>query len=332
MNKKDWNEGLNNIDPALVEEHIEEMEKIAAKSCKKPVMWTRYISVAAAVCLVFVVLAVSLILNRSDDEPITIPETEAESTTEADTENAPNTEEEPTQTEAPSETVGGVVTEVTSEDVIETVATEEETTEEETTAEEDTTTFTPPPPSPMIALESFDEIIEFISLCNSSEVELKEYIDFHYPADKYPYVTPSERLFTYEHAQEMYRNVLAASIILPKEGIICDDYGIAYYPDEDILIESFLIEGRIRYQFMYFYTETFRNTEVFEGNPAFTNVPFGDTTIDLYLDGTSYRGYTTINGVTVRVSLAALESTVSFDDFDFSFNIAEYLEAYNTTE
>ena len=72
MNKKDWNEGVNNIDPALVEEHIEEMEKIAAKSRKKPVMWTRYISVAAAVCLIFGVLAVSLILNRSDDDPITV--------------------------------------------------------------------------------------------------------------------------------------------------------------------------------------------------------------------------------------------------------------------
>ena len=67
MNKKDWNEGLNNIDPALVEEHIEEMEKIAAKSCKKPIMWTKYISVAAAVCLVFGTVVVSLILNTTDD-------------------------------------------------------------------------------------------------------------------------------------------------------------------------------------------------------------------------------------------------------------------------
>lgn len=209
---------------------------------------------------------------------------------------------------------------------------EEKAAEVIETEEDVTTGGELPDPFPMIALESFDEIIEFINLCNSSEVEFQEYIDFHYPADKYPYVTPSERLFTYEHAQEMYRNVLAASIILPKEGIICDDYGIAYYPDEDMLIESFLIDGRIRYQFMYFYRDTFSITEVFEGDPVFTNVPFGDGTVDLYLDGTSYRGYTTINGVTVRVSLTALESTVSFDDFDFSFNIAEYLEANNKTE
>lgn len=72
MNKRDWNEGLNNIDPALVEEHIEEMAKIEANARKKPIMWTKYISVAAAVCLVFGMLAVSLILNRGDD-PI-IPE------------------------------------------------------------------------------------------------------------------------------------------------------------------------------------------------------------------------------------------------------------------
>ena len=274
--------------------------------------------------LIFLALLLSVVLILVSCQKGT--NTQAEETT--------SNEETVTNVEATSseETVAETYTTAESTNGETLIETTETTQIGEETTEEDTTTFTPPPPSPMIALESFDEIIEFISLCNSSEVELKEYIDFHYPADKYPYATPSERLFTYEHAQEMYRNVLATSIILPKEGIICDDYGIAYYPDEDILIESFLIEGRIRYQFMYFYTETFRNTEVFEGNPAFTNVPFGDTTIDLYLDGTSYRGYTTINGVTVRVSLAALESTVSFDDFDFSFNIAEYLEAYNTTE
>lgn len=206
------------------------------------------------------------------------------------------------------------------------------TTTEIETEEDVTTEDEPPDPSPMISLYSFDEIIEFINLCNSSEVEFKEYIDFHYPADKYPYVTPSERLFTYEHAQEMYENILSSSIIIPKDGVACDDYGISYYPNNDELIESFLTEEEIRYQFMYFYRDSFSITEVFEGVPAFTDVPFGDGTIDLYLDRDFYRGYTTINGVTVRVSLTALESTVSFDSFDFSFNIAEYLKENNTTE
>ena len=146
MKQNEWNEGLNNLDRDIIENYVAQKEAYI-KKIKKPTMWTRYISIAAAVCLVLGVLAVSLILNRSDDEPITIPETEAE-TTKADTENAPNTEDEPTQTEAPSETVGGVVTEVTSEDVsesesVETTAGEKETdeeTSEQTTTEETTVT------------------------------------------------------------------------------------------------------------------------------------------------------------------------------------------------
>ena len=146
MKQSEWNEGLNNLDSDIIENYVAQKEAYI-KKIKKPTMWTRYISVAATFCLVFGVLAVSLILNRSDDEPITIPETEAE-TTKADTENAPNTEDEPTQTEAPSETVGGVVTEVTSENVsesesVETTAGEKETdeeTSEQTTTEETTKT------------------------------------------------------------------------------------------------------------------------------------------------------------------------------------------------
>ena len=103
MKQSEWNEGLNNLDSDIIENYVAQKEAYI-KKIKKPTMWTRYISVAATFCLVFGVLAVSLILNRSDDEPITIPETEA-----------------------PSETVGGVVTEVTSEDVSES---------KETTAEE----------------------------------------------------------------------------------------------------------------------------------------------------------------------------------------------------
>ena len=127
MNKKDWNEGLNNIDPALVEEHIEEMEKIAAKSRKKPVMWTRYISVAAAVCLIFGVLAVSLILNRSDDEPITIPETEVTSEDVSESEIEETTAEEISETD-----------EVTESDVSTNI--EETTQVSEETSKEDITT------------------------------------------------------------------------------------------------------------------------------------------------------------------------------------------------
>lgn len=149
MKQSEWNEGLNNLDSDIIENYVAQKEAYI-KKIKKPTMWTRYISVAAIFCLVFGVLAVSLILNRSDDEPISIPETEAE-TTKADTEKADNTEEESTQAEAPSETVGGVVTDdVTSEDVsesesVETTAAGEKETEEETSEQTTTeeTTVTP---------------------------------------------------------------------------------------------------------------------------------------------------------------------------------------------
>ena len=151
MNKKDWNEGLNNIDPALVEEHIEEMEKIAAKSRKDRTAWIRYVSVAATVCLVFGVLVASLILNRAD-EPGAVPEKTEETTEETtqeqscdtessevttkedyDTESSEITTEEgnrDTDSPSESETVGGVITDVTSESVSE-AESEEDTTEDQ---------------------------------------------------------------------------------------------------------------------------------------------------------------------------------------------------------
>ena len=237
-----------------------------------------------------------------------------------------------------SETYEEQTTEVTeSAETTELTETSEhtETTEVIETGEDVTTDGELPDPFPMIALYSFDEIIEFINLCNSSEVEFQEYIDFHYPEDKHPYVTPSERLFTYEHAQEMYDNVIENSIILPKDGVVCDDYGIAYYPDDDKLIESFLI-GDVRYQFTYWYSDKVlnysNNSDIFECEPEFKDVMFGDNIIDLYEDYYAYSSYITINGAVLRVSVFTEESTISFDDFNFSFGIAEYLEANTPTE
>lgn len=208
-----------------------------------------------------------------------------------------------------------------------------ETTEVTETEEDSTTYGDVPDPYPMMSFASFDQLIEFISICNSSEVEFNEYIDFHYPAENYPYITPSERLFTYEHAQEMYKNILSCPIILPKENVMTEYLGWAYYPEGHghRLIAACQIDG-IRYQYIYLYGGyTIDNSTVFEGEPKFVDIPFGDGTVDLYLDGDYYRGYTKIHDLTVIVTVLALEATVSFDDFDFS-NIAEYLEAYTPTE
>ena len=107
MKQNEWNEGLNNLDSDIIENYVAQKEAYI-KKIKKPTMWTRYISVAAAVCLVFGVLAVSLILNKSDDEPDAIPETEEETTTECDAESLSEN-----VSDGEDATVGGIVTEDT---------------------------------------------------------------------------------------------------------------------------------------------------------------------------------------------------------------------------
>ena len=204
-------------------------------------------------------------------------------------------------------------------DVIEsTITTEADTESSEVTQKPEYTTSGPEPePSPYIVLDSFDEIIKFVCVCNGSEAEFNRYMEINY----------HEEWFEYAHAVEMYENILSSSIIIPKDGVACDDYGIAYYPNNDELIESFLIDG-IRYQFVYWYSsKEINNTDIFEGEPAFKDVPFGDSTIDLYLDYGAYRSYTTINGLTFRVSFTA-NTEFSFDNFDFTFDIAKSIEEY----
>ena len=71
MKQSEWNEGLNNLDSDIIENYIAQKEAYE-KKIKKPTAWTRYIAVAACLCLVVGIVAVSLILNRGDD-PI-IPE------------------------------------------------------------------------------------------------------------------------------------------------------------------------------------------------------------------------------------------------------------------
>ena len=207
-----------------------------------------------------------------------------------------------------------------------------ETTEVTETEEDSTTYGDVPDPFPMMSFNSFDQLIEFISICNSSEVEFNKYMEYHYPEGKYPWTNISERLFTYEHAREMYKNILSCPIILPKENVMTEYLGWAYYPESHRLITACQIDG-IRYQYIYWYSGyTIDNSTVFEGEPKFVDIPFGDGTVDLYLDGDYYRGYTKINDLTVRVTVDALESTVAFEDFDLSFDIAEYLEANTPTE
>ena len=163
MKQSQWNEGLNNLDSDIIENYVAQKEAYLKKN-KKPIMWPKYIAVAATICLVFGAFVTSLALNRAD-EPEPVPEKTEETTEETtqeqsydtetsevttkedydtesseatteegnhDTEVSENTTEENCDTEdiSESQTVGGVVTEVTSEGASETES-EEDTTEEQ---------------------------------------------------------------------------------------------------------------------------------------------------------------------------------------------------------
>lgn len=69
MKQNEWNEGLNNLDSDIIENYVMQKEAYSKKR-KKPLVWTKYIAVAACMCLVFGVTALLLILNREDDPTI----------------------------------------------------------------------------------------------------------------------------------------------------------------------------------------------------------------------------------------------------------------------
>ncbi len=61
MNKKEWNEGLNNLEPQLVEKYIDEKDRLSAKR-KKKTLYTRIVAVAACACIILgAIAAVSLL-------------------------------------------------------------------------------------------------------------------------------------------------------------------------------------------------------------------------------------------------------------------------------
>jgi len=71
MKKKEWNEGLNHIDPDLVEKHIEQKEKLRQKKQKTKGIWLRFGAIAA--CFVLIVGAAIVVAMLRGDEPGVIP-------------------------------------------------------------------------------------------------------------------------------------------------------------------------------------------------------------------------------------------------------------------
>ncbi|MBE6583913.1 MAG: hypothetical protein E7649_02860 [Ruminococcaceae bacterium] len=72
MKKKEWNEGMNHLDPDLVEKHIEQKERLRRKKQRARGIWIRFGAIAACFVLIVSVIIVSPML-RGDDPGIGTP-------------------------------------------------------------------------------------------------------------------------------------------------------------------------------------------------------------------------------------------------------------------
>ena len=72
MKKKEWNEGMNHLDPDLVEKHIEQKERLGQKKQRAKGIWIRFGAIAACFVLIVSVIIVSPML-RGDDPGIGTP-------------------------------------------------------------------------------------------------------------------------------------------------------------------------------------------------------------------------------------------------------------------
>ena len=73
MKKKEWNEGLNHIDPDLVEKYVEQKERLRQKNKKAKGVWLRFGAIAACFALIISAVIVVPMLRDSDDNPIINP-------------------------------------------------------------------------------------------------------------------------------------------------------------------------------------------------------------------------------------------------------------------
>ena len=71
MKKKEWNEGLNHIDPDLVEKYVEQKDRLRQKNKKPKSVWLRFGAIAA--CFLLIVSAVIVVPMLREDDPGIIP-------------------------------------------------------------------------------------------------------------------------------------------------------------------------------------------------------------------------------------------------------------------
>ena len=71
MKKKEWNEGLNHLDPDLVEKYVEQKDRLRQKNKKPKSVWLRFGAIAA--CFLLIVSAVIVVPMLREDDPGVIP-------------------------------------------------------------------------------------------------------------------------------------------------------------------------------------------------------------------------------------------------------------------
>ena len=66
MKEKEWNEGLNHLDPDLIEKHIEQKERLRQKKQKTKGIWLRFGAISACFALIFSVVIVAPMLRENN--------------------------------------------------------------------------------------------------------------------------------------------------------------------------------------------------------------------------------------------------------------------------
>ncbi len=70
MKKKEWNEGLDHLDPDLVEKYVEQKDRLRQKNKKAKGVWLRFGAIAACFLLIVSAVIVVPMLRDSGDTPI----------------------------------------------------------------------------------------------------------------------------------------------------------------------------------------------------------------------------------------------------------------------
>ncbi|MDD6800865.1 MAG: hypothetical protein PUE85_10695 [Firmicutes bacterium] len=70
MKKKEWSEGLNHLDPDLVEKYVEQKDRFRRKNKKPNGIWLRFGSIAACLAVVTVIVVAGIAFREYFNQPV----------------------------------------------------------------------------------------------------------------------------------------------------------------------------------------------------------------------------------------------------------------------